>query len=285
MIKVLKPGLNTSIQDLGRFGYRNSGVPNSGCMDLISAGFANLLLNNALDRAVLEITLMGPKLLFLTNATLVVTGADLSPKINNRPIVNYKPIKIESGDILSFGKPVKGVRSYLAVKGGIRSELKLKSRSQFKSITTNNRLLKNDVIDIKEDSTSFKAPAGKLKMNFQFFETDVLEVTEGPEFKLLSKKDIDQLAQEVFTISKLNNRMGYQLEEKMSSHKLSIITSPVLPGTVQLTPSGRLIVLMLDSQTTGGYPRVLQLTELSISILAQKTEGDSFKMKLSRTVE
>jgi len=284
MIQVISSGLYTSIQDLGRFGYRNQGVPNSGVMDTISAKFANSLLNNDLDNAVLEITIIGPKLLFEIDTTIAITGADLTPKINNAPILNYKVVQVKKGDVLSFGKLLKGARSYMAVKWGIQSEVKLKSRSQFNNITQNNKLSKNDKIEIESFSSDSKIEKkGKIKSNFQFFETDEIDVFLGPEFELLSKNEQDKLLNTDFTISNNSDRMGYQMEEIVSEHEISMITSPVLPGTVQLLPSGQIVVLMKDAQTTGGYPRVFQLTESALCIMAQKKVGDQFKLKLSPT--
>ena len=284
MIQVISSGLYTSIQDLGRFGFRNQGVPNSGVMDAISAKLANSLLNNDLDNAVIEMTIIGPKLLFKIDTTIAITGADLSPKINKAPILNYKVVKIKKGDVLSFGKLLRGTRSYLAVKGGIQSEFKLKSRSQFNNITRNNKLSKNDEIEIKSFLSNFiTEKKGKLKSKFQFFETDEIEVFLGPEFELLSKNEQDKLLNTNFTISNNSNRMGYQMEEIISEHEISMITSPVLPGTVQLLPSGQIVILMKDAQTTGGYPRVFQLTERALCIMAQKKVGDQFKLKRTPT--
>ena len=135
MFKVLTTGLYTSIQDLGRFGLRNYGVPSSGAMDEVSFRFANALLNNHKNDAALEITLIGPRLLFFKNTLIVVTGADMSAKINNTPIKTYKVYSIKKGDIVSFGNLKYGTRSYLAVKGGIQSEIILKSRSFFNEIS------------------------------------------------------------------------------------------------------------------------------------------------------
>ena len=284
MIQVISTGLHSSIQDLGRFGYRNQGVPNGGVMDTISANFANSLLDNDLDNAVLEMTIIGPKLLFKLDTTIAITGADISPKINNTRISNYKLVEVKKGDVLSFGKLVKGTRSYLAIKGGIQSEFKLKSRSQFNNITLNNKLNKNDEIEIKRSPSNFIIEKkGKIKSEFQFFETNEIEVFLGPEFELLSKMDQDKLLSTEFTISNNSNRMGYQMEEYVSGHSISMITSPVLPGTVQLLPFGKIIVLMRDAQTTGGYPRIFQLTERALCIMAQKKVGDPFKLKRSST--
>lgn len=280
MIKVLRAGLFSTIQDKGRFGYRNQGVPVNGVMDAISAGFANALLNNDLNDAVLEITLNGPKLLFNAKATIVITGAEMSPKINNKSIFNYKIYTLKEEDILSFGKLTKGLRSYIAVDGGFKTETVLKSKSFYKGITSKASIETNDILQINYSPKKLDSQISSIKNSVQFYETDYLEVFKGPDFELYSKQEQKQLISTSYTISKDNNRMGYQLKEVSIKHTKSILTSPVLPGTVQLTPAGKLIILMKDGQTTGGYPRVLQLTEKSIAILAQKKTNDSIHFKL-----
>lgn len=280
MIKVLNPGLYTTIQDIGRFGYRNQGVPISGSMDTISANLANSLVKNSISDAVLEITLIGPKLLFYTKTIIAITGADVSPKINNEPISINEPIEVFEGDILSFGKLINGVRSYLALKNGINSELILNSRSQFSNISSNDKLKKNETLKICSNSNKFKFNNNFDETKKRFFNTDRIEITSGPEIDLFSKEEIENILNQKFTISKDNNRMGYQMEETTIMHNNSIITSPVLPGTIQLLPSGKIIILMKDAQTTGGYPRIFQLTDFSISILAQKKTGDKIQFQL-----
>ena len=280
MIKVLKPGLYTTIQDTGRFGYRNQGVPVSGAMDSISASFANALLNNKKNDALLEITLSGPKLVFTGCINIVLTGAEMSPQINGKDILNYRVYKVTDGDILSFGELKKGLRCYLAIHGGLKSEIVLKSKSFYEDITSQKILKKNDNLFCYDELIDCKDNIGNIKSNEQFYETNCLEVFEGPDFELFSNDEQERIISGSFSISKENNRMGYQLKELSVKHDKSIITSPVLPGTVQLTPAGKLIVLLKDAQTTGGYPRVLQLTEKSISILAQKNIGDKIRFKL-----
>ena len=119
-----------------------------------------------------------------------------------------------------------------------------------------------------------------INNKIQFYETTEIDVFKGPEFHLLSKNQQEFLINSQFTISKDNNRMAYQLSEILENNLESIITSLVLPGTVQLTPSGKLIILMRDCQTTGGYPRVLQLKESAISVLAQKLTGNPINFRL-----
>lgn len=281
MIEVLHPGLHTSVQDNGRFGYRNFGVPLSGYMDHISAEFGNALLNNKKEAAVLEITLLGPKLLFKTSTNIVITGAELSPKINNIPISNYKIYAVQSKDVVSFGKLIKGTRAYMAVLGGFNTPTVLNSKSFYSGITKNAVLRKNDIIPIQEVDKLKLNQKGFVNNKIQFYETNQIEVFKGPEFELFSAVEMQKIIESTFTVSPQNNRMGYRLEEITVSHKKSIITSPVLPGTVQLTPSGQLIILMKDAQTTGGYPRIFQLTEKSIAILAQKRAGEAINFSIT----
>ncbi|SNR34409.1 5-oxoprolinase subunit C family protein [Lutibacter flavus] len=279
MIKVLKTGMLTTVQDIGRVGYRNIGVPLSGSMDSISAGIANGLLNNHKNDAVLEITMLGPKLAFLKAAKIAISGAELSAKINNTSIINNKVYFLKKGDVLSFGAAIKGIRCYLAVEGGFQTEKILKSRSFYAGITSQEKLNENDTIPFNsqlENTNNFK---GLLKNKVHFFETNELEVYKGPEYDLFTPNEKKLLISNKFTVSKDSNRMGYRLEETVIEHTKSIITSPVIPGTVQLTPEGKLIILMKDAQTTGGYPRVLQLSEKSIAILAQKNAKDKISFK------
>ena len=121
----------------------------------------------------------------------------------------------------------------------------------------------------------------KLKVKKSHFNIGKIEVTKGPEFTRLNKDQREFLFSENFVFDSLNNRMGCQLKNNIPPlEKSEIITSAVIPGTVQLTPSGRLIILMRDCPTTGGYPRILQLSDIAINQLAQKKTGDTFKFVL-----
>lgn len=280
MLKVLTSGFYTTIQDTGRYGFREKGVPVSGVMDSASASLANMLLGNKNTAALLEITMSGPKLKFSCNTCIAITGAMMTPKINDTLITNNKVYDIANGDVLSFEKLKLGFRVYIAVKGGFKTKKVLKSRSQYELITKDVCLSKGDELDFLEFPFSkMSKPNTKIKSNW--LQKDVLEVFKGPEFDMLTKKQKEQLFSKEFTIAKENNRMAYQLEENIPSHNHSILTSATLPGTVQLTPSGKLILLMKDAQTTGGYPRVLQLLEEAICVLAQKKTNDKVVFQLS----
>ena len=147
-IEVRSPGLYTSVQDRGRFGFRKYGVPSSGSMDQYSAELSNHLLNNSPDAAVLEITLHGPLLIFSISTQIVISGANISPRLNDREIANNKIISVKAGDQLSFGLLQSGTRCYLAVKGGIDSEKIMGSRSHFTPVTTRPTIQKGDRLPI-----------------------------------------------------------------------------------------------------------------------------------------
>ena len=278
MIKVLKEGLFTTIQDIGRFGYKNIGVPVSGSMDQTSAKLANLLLGNDESSAVLEMTLVGPTLEFMNDTYISITGADMNPSLNKQKVLQNKPLFVNKGDILYLSHSSNGMRSYLGIKGGFNSEKKLGSKSFYRGITKREKLIKNDKIKFA------KVTSSPMKMNksindFKINRKNKINVFKGPEFDLLDSNSKDIIFNTDFTIG-VNNRMGYNLVEPIENSISSIISSPVMPGTVQLTPSGRLIILCRDCQTSGGYPRVLQLDRSSIDSLSQKTIGETIKLKL-----
>ena len=278
MIKVLKEGLFTTIQDIGRFGYKNIGVPVSGSMDQTSAKLANLLLGNDESSAVLEMTLVGPTLEFMNDTYISITGADMNPSLNKQKVLQNKPLFVNKGDILYLSHSSNGMRSYLGIKGGFNSEKKLGSKSFYRGITKREKLIKNDKIKFA------KVTSSPMKMNksindFKINRKNKINVFKGPEFDLLDSNSKDIIFNTDFTIG-VNNRMAYNLVEPIENSISSIISSPVMPGTVQLTPSGRLIILCRDCQTSGGYPRVLQLDKSSMDSLSQKTIGETIKLKL-----
>lgn len=272
MFKVLEAGFFTTIQDGGRHGLRDKGVPWSGYMDVKSAGIANSLLENNSDDALLEITMTGPKIQFEEPTYIALSGAEMPASINGKFAANNEVHRIEAGDILSFGKLLDGFRVYMALKGGINTAEVLGSRSYFKSLTTKSRIHDGD--EIPYDGCSDYQPKITSIKTESNLKHQQLDVQLGPEFSLLRNENKEKLFNSSFTIAKDYNRMAYQLKEKIEPHKISMITSANIPGSVQLTPSGKLIILMRDGQTTGGYPRVLQLNEDSISLLSQKKFGD-----------
>lgn len=278
MIRVHNPGLFTTLQDQGRFGLRDKGVPVSGAMDSRAARTANLLVNNKLDDAVMEVTMTGPELEFEKECAFAISGALLSPELDGEAVHNNTLYTAQPGQRLKFGRLVKGYRAYLAVQGGFDTPLVLGSRSWYLPVTEQAHLKKGDTLLF-----------GKLRKGKQqevtpypdvFLQADYIAVFKGPEYDLLTEDQRLQLEKGIFKVANENNRMAYQVQEKIMAHHHSILTSSTLPGTVQLTPEGRLIILMKDAQTTGGYPRIFQLSEEGFAFLSQKKAGDEFLFRI-----
>ena len=282
MIKVLKEGLFSTIQDSGRFGYKNIGIPVSGPMDQTSAKLANLILGNDESAAVLEMTLLGPTLEFLNDTYISITGADMNPMVNKKKVLLNETLLIKKGDILYLANSSNGMRTYLGIRGGLNSEKILGSKSFYKGITKKEKLIKNDQIEFDLSISSPK----KINQNFNDIKINrnsKIKVFKGPEFGCLDPISQDIIFNNEFTIG-VNNRMAYNLVEIIENKIPSIVSSPLMPGTIQLTPSGRVIILCRDGQTTGGYPRILQLDKNSLDCVSQKVTGKKINFHLNESL-
>lgn len=269
-LKILKTGPGTSVQDLGRNGFSQFGVPNSGAMDQKSLSWINHLLKNKKDDAVLEISQPGFKTQFEAPTLICLAGAKADCKLNGKPVSSFGLNPIQEGDTIEIGVFHQGSILYLGIKGGFQTEKILESRSWYQGITAESSAHKNTLIQY---FTTLEIPAftnSKAKWNAGAFETETIEVYHGPDWELLDQQSQQLLSEGSFTISNLKNRMAIQLEELIPNSLPEMATAPVYPGTVQLTSGGKLIVLMRDAQVTGGYPRILQFPEESLSLLAQK---------------
>lgn len=280
MIEILKAGLYTTLQDKGRTGYRSFGVPISGAMDTVSAAMANKLLDNNAKAAVLEFTMMGPTLQFKVPTVISISGAGFQPKVNGEPIGLNKAVSMIERDVLTFGHPKFGSYGYLAVLGGFEAQEVLESRSFYQNITKKGKLEKGDILKFQKDASEKILRNASFSIDSTHFSDDTIEVFPGPEFNLLPKKLQEKIVASTLKVGPQSNRMAYVMEGLESFSAKEIITAPVQSGTVQLTPSGKCVVLMRDAQTTGGYARIFQLTEQAICKLAQKRTGEEVRVKL-----
>jgi antagonist of KipI len=276
-----KPGLLTTVQDLGRFGFQSDGIIVSGPMDSLSFRLANILIGNSERDAVLEITLIGPTIYFLVDTIIAICGGDLSPTINNKLCQLNKPLLIKKGDRLAFGSIQNGARCYIAFKGGIKINKVLASRSTclparfggFKG-----RLLaKGDQLPIQP--YKYDVPANwKLSSLFEkmLFNRTPIRFIQGRHYQLFTKESLDRFHNSSFTITKDANRIGYRLEgpELNLTEPQELFTEGVTFGSVQVPPNGRPIILMADHQTTGGYPKIAQICAVDLPRLAQLKPGD-----------
>lgn len=275
MLKIKQPGFYTTLQDLGRCHYRQFGVPVSGAMDQGALRRANALLENEPGAAALEITMKGPVVEFTTPTFLVISGARLEAELNGEPVEMDRVYPIPAGSRLTCGPVLRGLRAYLAVKGGFLAEVRLGSRSYFPPVTRHKFLARDSELPYApcEDF----APR-LLKMHAaDTYGLKEVRVWPGPEYDLLDTAQQACLFETEFRLGKEHDRMACQLLPAMEGIRTSMITSATLPGTVQLTPAGKLMVLLRDGQTTGGYPRILQLDPASLDLMGQKQSGNAIR--------
>mgnify|MGYP001585503752 FL=1 len=278
MIAILHPGIYCSVQDQGRFGHTKIGVPQAGCADTYAAKMANALLKNHEKDALIEITFGQGEFKFTSDTYICLTGGDFSPKLNGKLIKMQSVYFIKKDSVLSFGKRVYGARVYLSVQGGIQTETVYGSRSFFDGITQQ-KLGKGAMLPILPIQKYADNNFSRVRVSEKHFTTIYLPCLKGPEFFKLNQEQQRKLFTP-FSISDDNNRVGYRLKESLENNLSSILTSAVLPGTVQLTPSGKCIILLQDCQVTGGYPRILQLSEIAIARVSQKITGDKIQFIL-----
>lgn len=281
-VEIINKGFFTTVQDGGRTGYAAMGVPESGAMDRHSFFQANALLNNTKDAAMLECTLVGPTIKYYQDTYFVITGAHVKATLEGKPVKIGVPTLARASQTLITSKISQGTRCYIAFGGGIESAITLNSKSWYTPITPNNHIRNGDTFSLGI-STYDISKGAHIKYKYAYASAGrvhTIKAYKGPEYTLLDYNQ-QQLLHQPFTVSKLWNRMAIQLQEPVYNKLEGIMTSPVIPGTVQLTPSGKIIVLMRDCQTTGGYPRILQIAQPSIDTLAQLQQGDSVLLSVT----
>ncbi|MEM6378262.1 MAG: biotin-dependent carboxyltransferase family protein [Bacteroidota bacterium] len=284
-VHIIRPGLYTTIQDLGRPNYQSSGIPLGGALDRKAAIQANYLVDNTLDEPVLEITLLGPKIKFSDRCQIALTGADLSAKLNDLPLSRYQTILVKAGDVLSFGHSKLGCRAYLAIRGKWKVQKWLGSASWATQhgikLTPDSKPSAGKTLQI--ELPEHIAPRQLPKQHHQYLlETNPLKVLPGPEFSSFDRKTIARFFSQSFQLGTASNRMGCRLEPALEDHTWpqENISSGIVPGTVQITNEGQAIVLLADAQTIGGYPRIVNLTEESLQRIAQLKPGSSLRFQL-----
>ena len=272
MIEVVDAGFFTSIQDQGRHGYRHLGVPVSGPMDKKAFSMALALLPHAGDYNVWECTFIGPTLRLQKNTRFVVTGGEIDVKLNNTTVEMYRVYTAKSGSILSMGKIKSGVRAYLRFEAQLQLPHILGSSSFFASITPSSQIAKGDVFKGTVPNDLEENPV-RLRFDSSYIDKKELEVVPGPDWKKLNPQDQNEITTQSFSVL-AQNRMGYRLKGDVKVNASTLLSQLVLPGRVQLTPSGDLLIATSDCQVTGGYLQILQLTEDALATLSQKREGE-----------
>ena len=278
-ILVQKPGLYTTVQDLGRKGLQEFGVPVSGPMDEAAHKLANRIIGNDPNDALLEMTSMGPELLFTAPTAITITGADLSAQLNGNPLPMNQRLPVKAEDTLSFGRLRSGFRAYLAVSGGLLTEKLMGSRSVCERIGLLRPLKTGDHILIPPPTD-----AGEVIIPNEipsYHNPAVLRIHPGPEINQFSTKDLNTLLTSTYTLSPSSNRMGARLvgppiRRNTDQQQLS---GGITLGTIQIPPDGQPIIMMADRQPTGGYPRIGYILHKDLSQLAQLPIGGKLNFK------
>ncbi|PAV31074.1 allophanate hydrolase [Virgibacillus profundi] len=267
---VIKPGVLTTFQDMGRIGYQRFGVPVSGAMDRFSLQVANILVGNNRNTTCLEVTLIGPVLEARTSITIAITGANLQPKINDRLEPMWKTIRMNKGDVLTFGKHQSGVRAYIAVGGGFDVETFFGSASTDVKNGFGMQLQKSTRINAFP--MDVKQGIGLGKQFIPIYEKLVeVAVVEGPHTANFTEEARELFFNSIHTVDADSNRMGYRLKsENIPLQNSSDIWSDAVPfGGIQIPGNGQPIILMADRQTTGGYPRIGTVISADLPKIAQ----------------
>ena len=287
---IIKSGLWTTVQDLGRMGFQAQGVPANGVMDKTSAKIANWLVGNPLESPVLELTLLGPKIEITGTCQMAITGADLRPKLDGRLCSMNQTITIEGKKILSFGKKVHGSRAYIAIRGNwpMRQWLGSASATAFDSniLTPDSILQKNTILHIEAEGR-IEQRIISTELLSETFRRSSIRVLPGPDFEAFSVYSIGYFFSRAYAITKDSNRMGFRLDASIIDFKPNreVISSGTVPGTIQVTNAGQPIILMADAQTSGGYFRLGNVISADFDSLAQKSPGDSIRFELVKAEE
>ncbi|WDV44233.1 biotin-dependent carboxyltransferase family protein [Clostridiaceae bacterium M8S5] len=285
-IMVLTQGFLTTIQDGGRIGFQQYGVPVSGVMDRYSYRIANILVGNDEEQAVLEITMLGPKLKFTSPEIIAITGGDLSPMINGKQIPMYRSVKVNKGDILAFGELKNGCRSYIAFTGGIDVPIVMGSRSTYLKGKIGGyrgrELNKGDIVDIINYDSEYKVRL-LSKKHISIYENKIdIRVVLGPQNEYFTKHGIDTFLSDTYTITNECDRMGFRLDGAEIEHinGADIISDGIEFGAIQISGNGKPIIMMADRQTTGGYTKIANVISVDLPKIAQAKPGDKISFKV-----
>lgn len=284
--RVIAPGSLTTVQDRGRYGFIDRGVPPSGALDLTAFGLANLLVGNPEGAAALEITMMGPALEVLCDAAdVALAGAVMDVTVNRQAVPMWSTLRVAKGDLIRVGQAKRGCRAYLAVTGGIDVPPVMGSRSTCVKAkiggVEGRALRKGDVLGrlAGEPLRHLRSvppegiPAYPARIE--------LRAVPGPQEEAFGK-GLDAFFDAGYDITPEADRMGYRLQgppvHRVEGFPQSIISEPTIPGNVQLPADGQPIILLVE-QTTGGYTKIATVISPDIPKIAQAVPGNRVRFR------
>jgi len=284
--EVLESGILTTIQDLGRYGFSQFGVPPSGALDTFSFRAANLLVGNSEEEACLETALMGLKLMTLKEVVISITGGDLCPTLNGEPLAMWRTHLLVEGDVIRFKKVRAGCRAYLAVSGGFVVPRIMGSSSTYLSGNfgglEGRKLRKGDILYALDISSSLN----KLGLQFPIdwissLEKEVpLRVIPGPQDRHFTEDGFQTFCFSSYHVTPQCDRMGVRLEGPRIERRLdveeSIISEGLISGAIQVPGDGKPIIILAEL-VTGGYTKIATIISSDLPKVAQLKPGDQVR--------
>jgi antagonist of KipI len=292
VVCVIKPGMLTTVQDAGRWGFQSQGVPVAGPMDPVSHRLANALVGNAGDAATLEVTLLGPELEFEDERLVAVAGAEFALALDGRPAPSNAPFIVAAGSRLRFGARGRGARAYLAVSGGIAVPPTLGSRATHlvssmggvngRALIAGDRLPLGDPARVHGTALAPQTATVELPNHHAR-----IRVLAGPQVECFAAGALDVLQSAPYTIAQNSDRMGFRLDgpRLTHAHGADIISDATPLGVLQVPASGQPILLMADRQTTGGYPKIATVIAADIAVAGQLGPGDTLSFEACTPAE
>ena len=282
-IKAHNSGFLTTVQDSGRYGYSHFGISVSGAADLVSLHIGNLLAGNDKNTSALEMTLTGGEFEFEEDAIISVTGSDFQPQVENEKIPLWTTVEIKSGQKLKFSSTNGGARCYLCIRGGIEVP-KIFGSSSTHLLTGiggfNGRQLKKDDVlfytALKEEIIFYELRHDIIE---KLSERKFIRVTEAPQTDHFSKETLDIFSSTPYIVAEETNRMGLRLsgKELKRINNNDIITEGVSLGEIQVSHYGKPIILFVEHQTTGGYPKIANVISADIHKIGQLRPRDEIR--------
>lgn len=283
VFEVFQPGPYTTVQDLGRFGWQQFGVPPSGMLDRFAGRVANILVGNPDAAALLELTLSGPSLKVLSPAVIALTGAEMPMTVNGRRIEGWQAAALQPGDRVDIGMAASGCRAYLAVAGGIDVPPVMGSRSCYVGAAVGGfegRPLRSGDVLHREGGDAAFAPRRLPPEEIPVYSPEItLRAVAGPQDEYFDR-GLELFFSSSFCVSPQADRMGCRLTgpviEQIDGMPRSIISEPSLPGGVQIPQDGQPIILLTE-QTVGGYTKIATVISSDIPRVAQARPGDTIR--------
>jgi biotin-dependent carboxylase-like uncharacterized protein len=280
-LSVLNPGVLTTLQDRGRTGYEDRGVPPSGALDELSFAIANALVGNPAGTGALEFTLLGGQFRVGQGGCVVAVTGDMEVFIDDQPVAPYQCHVLRSGAVLKVGRALSGARGYLAVAGGFVAQPVLGSVSTLMRGElggfAGRAIAKGDELQLAAPSQYLPLAAREPAQRFwPQREHQPLRVVLGPQQDYFDDSQIERFLSESFQVSGQSDRMGYRMTGPAITHLkgFNIVSDAISTGSVQIPGSGHPIIAMHDRQTTGGYPKIATVIRADLARLGQLKPGD-----------